>query len=92
MQNGHEPLLAAPIPLSAEDRAEGLRLERVVATAHDLLHVYQNDLNLFVAHLGALYGVPDGWQLRDWLKGFEPAQAEEAEPERANHTHGRHYH
>jgi hypothetical protein len=60
-----------PIPLSAEDRAEGLRLERVVATAHDLLHVYQNDLNRFVGHMGAIYGVPNGWQLTDWLRGFE---------------------
>lgn len=61
------------IPLNAEDMREGLRLERELAGAHDRLHAAQNELNRFVAHMGALYGVPGGWKLKDWLRGFEPA-------------------
>jgi hypothetical protein len=60
------------IQLSAADVREGLRLERALAHAHDLTHAAQNDLNRFVAHLAALHAAPPGWQLTDWLRGFEP--------------------
>lgn len=60
------------ITLTQDERQEGLRLERALAHAHDMQHVAQNDLNRYVAHIGALYAVPDGWKLVDWLRGFEP--------------------
>ena len=60
------------IKLRVEDVREGLRLERAQAEAHDLYHVAENQLQMYVTQIGMLYGVPDGWQLRDWLRGFEP--------------------
>lgn len=60
------------VPLDAQDIREGLRLERALALAHDLMHAAENDLNRYVAHVGAVYGVPDGWKLNDWLVGFVP--------------------
>ena len=63
-----------PIPLSSEDVREGLRLERALALAHDMMHAAQNDLNRYVAHTAALYAVPAGWGLKDWLRGFEPGE------------------
>lgn len=62
------------IVLSTNDLSEGLRLERDLARAHDLIHVAENDLNRYIAHLRTLYNVPDGWSMCDWLKGFEPEQ------------------
>lgn len=55
------------------DLAEGLRLERKLREAHDLVKVAENQLNLYVAHLSVLYRVPAGYRLSDWLVGFAPA-------------------
>lgn len=60
------------IPITPTESREGLRLERALALAHDLMHAAQNDLNRYVAHTAALHGVPEGWTLTDWLRGFEP--------------------
>lgn len=59
------------IPITIEETREGLRLERALALQHDLMHVAQNDLQRYTAHLAELYGVPPGWQLHT-LRGFEP--------------------
>lgn len=60
------------IPITPAESREGLRLERALALAHDLMHAAQNDLNRYVAHMAALHGVPEGWQLKNWLGGFTP--------------------
>ena len=73
------------IRLSEDDMREGLRLEREAAAAHDRLHAAQNEIKLYVAHLGALYGVPNGWKLKDWLRGFEPATEGDAVTEGNHH-------
>lgn len=69
----------AAIPLTAAEAAEALRLERNYARAHDLLHVAENDLQRYVAHLVAIHRVPEGYRLRDYLVGFEPVAAETGE-------------
>jgi hypothetical protein len=74
-----------PIRLSSADVREGLRLERQIARAHDLIHVAENEHKRHVEHLRAMYGAPDDWQLRDWLRGFEPPEEAAAE---GGHTHG----
>ena len=66
------------IPLNAADLREGLACERNIQRAHDLLHVAENEHVRYVEHLRALYGVPDGWQLRDWMRGFEPPESGQA--------------
>lgn len=62
------------IPLDIADIREGLRLERAFSMAHDLMHAAESDRTRYIVHIGAMYGVPPGWQLRDWLRGFEPPQ------------------
>jgi hypothetical protein len=59
------------IRLSMEHVAEGLRLERERARALDVLHVTENDLARYMAHLAGLYAAPEGAVIRNWLTGFE---------------------
>jgi hypothetical protein len=60
------------IKVSNEHMNEALHLERELASKVDEMHVAENNLNRYVGHMKALYEVPQGWMLKDWLHGFEP--------------------
>jgi hypothetical protein len=60
------------ITINPTDLAEALQKERAVARAHDELHLAQNDLGRFVAHIRTLYSVPEEYVLTNWLDGFGP--------------------
>lgn len=60
--------------LTRDEVGQGLRLERELATAVDLARVAENNLRRYVAQLGAMYQAPEGYQIRDWMQGFEQAQ------------------
>ena len=65
------------ITISQADQVEALKKERAVAHCHDELHLAQNDVQRFVAHMRALYHVPPDYTLTNWLLGFEPPGEEE---------------
>lgn len=71
------------IELDGADLREGLRLERALARAHDLMHLAENDLNRYIAHLRAVYHLPEGYALRDWMIGFEPPADEQPQAQPA---------
>lgn len=60
------------IMLEREDVREGLRLLRAQKMAHDALHVADNEYAIWYAQMQAMYGAPEGWQLRDLVIGFVP--------------------
>jgi hypothetical protein len=60
------------IALPPEDIREGLRLMREMDAAHRALHAAQENYQQYIGHLAALYTVPGGWGLKDWMIGFEP--------------------
>lgn len=59
------------IELRREDVAEGLAKLRELERQADLARVAENDLRRFVTHLQAMYRVPAGYGIRDWVVGFE---------------------
>jgi hypothetical protein len=69
-----KPQGRGPMRLDAAEVREGLRLERGIGRAHDLLHVAENEQVRFIEQLRVLYGVPDSWVLRNWSRGFEPPE------------------
>lgn len=62
------------IGLSVADIREGLRLMREMDAAQRALRAAQEGYEQFVGHLAALYHVPGGYGLRDWMVGFEPME------------------
>lgn len=62
------------IALAPEDVREALRLIRAIRLAEEQAHMMQHQLELFEAQLATLYGVPDGWVLRDFTVGFESGE------------------
>lgn len=60
------------IQLTAEDVREALRIIRAIRLAEEQAHAMQHSLALFEQQLATLYGVPDGYVLRDFTIGFEP--------------------
>jgi hypothetical protein len=60
------------VRLAPEDVREALRLIRAIRLAEEQAHAMQHQLALFEAQLATLYGVPEGWVLRDFTVGFEP--------------------
>ena len=71
------------IEIKRDDIEEGLHHERELLRKQDEMYTAQNALNRYVAHMRVLYEVPEGWRLKDWLQGFEPA----GEIEEAQHGH-----
>lgn len=66
--------MSETIAMDREDVREGLRLLRAQRMAHDALHVAENEYKIWAAQMGALYGVPAGYVLRDLVIGFELAE------------------
>lgn len=64
--------MAGAIALRPEDIREGLRLMREMDAAHRAHHAAQEAYQQYIGHLAALYGVPGGYALKDWMNGFEP--------------------
>lgn len=60
------------IKLAPEDVREALRIIRAIRLAEEEAHALQHSLALFEQQLATLYGVPDGYVLRDFTIGFEP--------------------
>lgn len=60
------------IRLGAEDVREALRILRQIKLAEQQAHAMQHQLQIFEQQLATLYGVPDGYVLRDFTSGFEP--------------------
>lgn len=60
------------IEITPAEMAEGLRLMREMDAAHRTLHAAQEAYQQYIGHLAALYGVPGGYGLKDWMIGFEP--------------------
>lgn len=61
-----------PIKLTGEDLREALRLVRALTVAQQMVKVAALEQQVFEQQLAALYGVPEGWHLHDYLVGFEP--------------------
>lgn len=57
--------------LTRDEVVMGLGKLREMERQVDLVRVAENDLRRYVAQLGILYNVPEGWQIRDWMVGFE---------------------
>lgn len=60
------------IKLAPEDVREALRIIRAMKLAEEQAHAQQHQLQLFEAQLATLYGVPEGYLLKDFTVGFEP--------------------
>lgn len=60
------------IKLTADDLREALRLVRAVTIAQQMVQVAATEQQIFEQQLAALYGVPDGWHIHDYLIGFVP--------------------
>lgn len=69
--------MAKAIAVQPEDIREGLRLMREMDAVHRTLHAAEEAYQQYVGHLGALYGVPSGYGLKDWMIGFEPMAGEQ---------------
>lgn len=68
--------MAGAIALRPEDIREGLRLMREMDAAHRAHHAAWEAYQQYCGHLAALYGVPEGYALKDWVIGFEPVTEE----------------
>lgn len=69
------PLSGQAIQLAPEDVREALRIIRAIRLAEEQAHAMQHQLQMFEAQLANVYGVPEGWILRDFTVGFEPGGA-----------------
>jgi len=64
--------MADVIKLAPEDVRESLRMIREIRLAEEMAHARQHSLQLFEQQLATLYGVPEGYMIRDFTVGFEP--------------------
>lgn len=60
------------IKLASEDVREALRIIRSIKLAEEQMHAMAHQLQLFEDQLATLYGVPEGYVLKDFTVGFEP--------------------
>ncbi len=64
--------MADVITLAPEDVREALRLIREIRLQQEIAHAVEHSLRLFEQQLATIYGVPDGYIIRDFSVGFEP--------------------
>ena len=64
-------------PLSTQDMAHGMEHEQVIAAARARLEAAVEAQQRFIAHLRQVYSTPEsGYVLANWVRGFEPIQAQ----------------
>lgn len=64
--------MADVIKLTPEDMREALRLIREIRLQQEIAHAVEHSLQLFEQQLATIYGVPEGYIIRDFSVGFEP--------------------
>jgi hypothetical protein len=66
------------IRLTGDDLREAFRLVRAVTIAKEMVRLAALEQQIFEQQIAALYGVPNGWSIRDYLVGFLPPESEDA--------------
>lgn len=63
---------ATPIRLSMDEAATGLGFTNRINVARAAVESATEAERQFVDHLRKVHKVPEGWVLKDWVRGFEP--------------------
>lgn len=60
------------IKLTQDEISAGLAFTNQIRIAQAVLETANQSEAQFIAYLRKIYNVPDGYTLRDWIKGFVP--------------------